>query len=87
MGRKKKTNNDENKKTTEKPIEKNKRYIVTITSEGEKGDGITKINDFVIITKKAQYNKTYEVQIIEIYSTYAFAKIIREIKKNTESEK
>lgn len=71
----------------EKPVKVGEKRIVKITSEGQKGDGITRLDGFVIITKRAEINKTYEVNIQGVYSTYAIGKIVREIRSPKEINK
>lgn len=76
-------------KKGEKPVKKGEKLKVTIDYRGDKGDGILRKNDFVIIVKEAAQNKTYEIEITAVYATYAFARIIKEIKqekKETEEQ-
>lgn len=72
--------------TKEKPVKEGERIKILITHEGMKGDGISRKEGFAIITKKADKGKTYEVEITGVYSTYAFARILREIKTKKKEE-
>lgn len=80
-----KNNNEQEKntqETKEKPVKEGQKLIIEIQNEGMKGDGITRIEGFAIITKRAEKGKRYEVEITGVYATYAFARMIREIKKS-----
>lgn len=69
----------ESKNTTTKPVTAKERLIVRIEKEGHEGDGIVRKDNFIIIVKKANLGYTYEIEITEVYATYAFAKVIRRI--------
>lgn len=72
--------------TTEKPVKIGQRLTIIPTIEGEKGDAIHKINNFIIIIRKGNANIKYEVEITAIYATYAFAKIIKQIKEKSATD-
>lgn len=61
--------------------------VIEISDEGNKGDGIAKIDKFVLIVPKGKMGKRYEVTITTIYEKFAFARIIREIPKQEVDEK
>lgn len=52
---------------------------VTIQNLGDKGDGIARHENFVIIVPQAQIEKTYEVRIKKVFPTYAIAEINKEV--------
>ena len=47
-------------------------------SLGAKGDGIFKVNSFVIIAKGARMNESYNLRINKVLPTIAFADIVGE---------
>lgn len=51
-------------------------YTVTIEDIGADGDGIAKINDFVIFVKRAKKGETLKIRIREIKSRFAFGEVI-----------
>lgn len=69
-----------------RPIKEGQRIIVKMTDEGTKGDGMCRVEDYVIITPKAEKGRKYEVEVTKLYSTYAFAKKIREIKEEKDED-
>ena len=42
---------------------------------GRKGDGIGKVNNFVVIIPQTEVNQTYKVKITKVMSTVAFGEI------------
>jgi len=58
---------------TPKPVSEGQVLEVTIHSQGGKGDGITKVEDFVVFVKGAQKGETCKIKITEIKRTYAVA--------------
>ncbi len=42
---------------------------------GRKGDGIGKVNNFVVIVPQTEVNQTYKVKITKVMSTVAFGEI------------
>ncbi|MDP4145041.1 MAG: 23S rRNA (uracil(1939)-C(5))-methyltransferase RlmD [Bacillota bacterium] len=58
------------------PVEKNKDYIIDITSMGFEGEGVGKINDFTVFVKGALVGERVEIKIIKITKNYAVGKLI-----------
>lgn len=54
-----------------------KEFIVYIEGIGTKGDGVARVENFVIICKGAQINKTYLVKIEKTFERFAIAEIIK----------
>lgn len=55
--------------------------IVTPQSTGIRGDGIYKDQEnYVIIIRRSEKDKQYRIEITGVYSTYAFARVLEEIK-------
>lgn len=48
---------------------------ILIESVGEKGDGVTRINDLVIFVKGAELDCTYNIKIKKVFKKYAFAEV------------
>ncbi len=62
------------KKFLSVPIELNAVYEVKIESIGDAGDGIAKINDFVVIVPEVKKDEVVKVKITDIKPTFAFGK-------------
>lgn len=65
-------------------LEKNKEYIVKITSEGYEGEGVAKIDRYPIFVPGALKNETVRVQIIKSKKNYACGKLIEIIQESNE---
>ena len=64
------------------PIEKNKKYIVDIIDNGFNGEGIAKIDGFIIFVPKAIKGEKCEILIVKVLSKQAYAKLINVIEKS-----
>lgn len=62
----------------QKPVEVGEEIEVTIESTGAKGDGIAKVNNFVIIIPGAKEGNKVKVRITRVLKKMAFAEIITE---------
>jgi len=63
------------------PVKEGEEHTVKIESIGEKkdgtpGDGVTKIEKFVIFVANSEVDKEYKVRITRVLSRYGFAEII-----------
>jgi predicted RNA-binding protein with TRAM domain len=58
-----------------KPVETGKEYNVQITETSRKGDGIAKIQGFVIFVKGAQIGQDVKAKIISVGERFATAEI------------
>ena len=56
-----------------KPVEIGKEYEVQITEISRKGDGIARIQGFVIFVKNGQVGQNVKVKVTQIGSTFATA--------------
>lgn len=63
-------------------IKKNEEYIVNIIDNGFEGEGIAKINNFIIFIKGAIKGEKVRILILKVNSSYAFGKILEIIKKS-----
>lgn len=63
-------------KNDKPPVEENDIIDVEIMSIGEKGDGIAKINNFVIIVPNTVVDEQTKVKVTKVLNTVAFAEKI-----------
>lgn len=63
-------------------VEKNKEYIVEIIDNGFEGEGIAKINDFIIFIPGAIKGEKVKILIVKVLSSYAFGKILEILEKS-----
>lgn len=61
-----------------KPVEVGDVIEVTIESTGAKGDGIAKVNNFVVIVPGAKEGQKVKVKISRVLKKMAFAEIVGE---------
>lgn len=66
----------------EKPVQKNKEYIVDIIDNGFEGEGIAKIDNFTIFIPGALKGEKIKILIVKVLSSHAFGKIIEIINKS-----
>ena len=84
------SNNDngqdpENRRNTNfanKPVELGKEYTVQITEKSYKGDGVARVQGFVIFVKDGQVGNDVKVKITSIGNRFAKAELVTE---NTDS--
>jgi 23S rRNA (uridine2552-2'-O)-methyltransferase len=58
------------------PINIGDEIDVKIEAVGVKGDGIAKMDNFVVFVKGAELNNTYKVKVAKVFKSYAFAEIM-----------
>ena len=63
-------------------IKKNKEYIVDIIDNGYEGEGIAKINDFVIFIPGTIKGEKVKILIVKVTSSHAFGKVVEILKKS-----
>ena len=56
----------------------NEEYDVTIESEGTKGDGVTKINGFVVFIPETKIGENVRIRITKVTAKYGFGEVIQE---------
>ena len=62
---------------TSKPVETGKEYTIDITDTGKSGDGIAKIQGFIIFVKGAKAGeKNIKIKINSVGSRFATAEIV-----------
>jgi predicted RNA-binding protein with TRAM domain len=60
-----------------KPVETGKEYTVDITDTGKSGDGIAKIQGFIIFVKGAKVrDKNIKIKINSVGDRYATAEVV-----------
>ena len=59
-----------------KPVEKDKEYDVRIEEISKRGDGIARIQGFVIFVKDAQVGQEYRIKISQVGNRFAVADIV-----------
>jgi len=60
-----------------KPVEQGKEYEVSVTEISRKGDGIARIQGFVIFVKGGQVGQSCKVRITQIGNRFATAEIVQ----------
>lgn len=61
-----------------KPVETGKEYDVSITEISRKGDGIARVEGFVIFVKGGQVGQNAKVKITQVGGRFATAEVIGE---------
>lgn len=62
---------------------KNKEYIVDIIDYGFEGEGIAKIDDFIVFIPNAMKNEKVKILIVKVNKNYAYGKILDIIEKSS----
>lgn len=63
-------------------VEKNKEYIVEIIDNGMEGEGIAKIDDFVIFIPNAIKGEKVKILIVKVLKSHAYGKILEILEKS-----
>ena len=58
------------------PIKENEVHNLICEGVGEKGDGICKVDGFVIFVKEAKQGESYNVKITKVLQKVAFGEIV-----------
>ena len=61
-----------------KPVETGKEYDVSITEVSRKGDGIARVEGFVIFVKGGQVGQNAKVKITQVGGRFATAEVVGE---------
>ncbi len=64
-----------------KPVQEGKEYEVTIEAVGEKGDGIAKIEGFVVFVPGAKAGEKVKIKVDKVLRKFAIGSIIGEAEK------
>jgi predicted RNA-binding protein with TRAM domain len=63
--------------TEKKPVEEGQTYTVTISDIGSQGDGVGKIEGFVIIVPDTKIGETVQVRINRVSKKVAFGTVMK----------
>ena len=61
-----------------KPVETGKEYDVSITEISRKGDGITRVDGFVIFVKGGQIGQNAKIKVTQVGGRFATAEVVGE---------
>ena len=61
-----------------KPVETGKEYNVSITEVSRKGDGIARVEGFVIFVKGGQVGQNAKIKITQVGGRFATAEVVGE---------
>ena len=61
-----------------KPVETGKEYDVSITEISRKGDGITRVEGFVIFVKGGQVGQNAKIKVTQVGGRFATAEVVGE---------
>ncbi len=61
----------------EKPVEKNRDYIVDISGLTSEGSGVAKIDGFTVFVEGALPEEKAEIKIVKVLKNYAYGKLLR----------
>ncbi|WP_456373983.1 TRAM domain-containing protein [Methanocaldococcus sp.] len=75
-GRKNFKNNRTNEIRKNIPVKKGETYTVTIEDMGKGGDGIARVDGFVVFIPKTQKGDTVTIKVTSVKSKFAFAEKI-----------
>lgn len=62
------------------PVSEGEEYDVTIEAVGEKGDGIAKVNGFVLFVANTNAGERKRVKITKVLAKVGFAEVVGEAK-------
>jgi len=57
------------------PVKVGDELKIKVEAIGSKGDGIAKIDKFILFVKKAELGKEYDVKVEKVFNNYAFSNI------------
>ncbi|MDL2270786.1 TRAM domain-containing protein [Methanobrevibacter sp. OttesenSCG-928-I08] len=58
------------------PVEEGKEYDVKIESEGKSGDGIAKVEDFVIFVPGTEIGQEVKVRVTAVRRNFSFGEVV-----------
>lgn len=77
-----KAESDENSEVEEsydKPVDRGDVVELEIEDIGSKGDGIARIEGFVVFVPEGEVGRTYKVEITQVGKKFGFSEILEEI--------
>jgi len=66
-----------------KPVETGKEYEVQISEISRKGDGIARIQGFVIFVKNGKVGQNAKIRVVQVGNRFATAEIVDEVSSTT----
>jgi len=72
--------------STDPPVKVGDTIELNIEAQGAKGDGIAKIDGYVIFVPKAEIGKKYQVSVNRVFPNMGFAEIISDDAQTQDSE-
>ncbi len=69
-----------------KPVESGKEYDISITEISRKGDGIARVEGFVIFVKGGQVGQNAKIKITQVGERFATADLVEEGTPQSETE-
>ena len=60
-----------------KPVEEGKEYDVDVTEVSQKGDGIARVQGFVIFVKEGKVGQNAKVRVTNVGSRFATAELVQ----------
>lgn len=57
------------------PVEVGETYEVEITDTGKEGDGIARVDNFVLFVQGAGVGETVDVEVTDVKKTFGIAKV------------
>jgi len=71
----------------EAPIKAGEVHEVKILSVGEKGDGITKVNGFVVFVPETKKGDFVKIKITKVMTKFGFAQVLEKLEKPQRPQK
>jgi 23S rRNA (uracil1939-C5)-methyltransferase len=59
-----------------KPVEEGKEYSVTISDIGSQGDGVAKVDGFIVFVPGTKVGETVKVKVTKVMNKSAFAQLV-----------
>lgn len=60
----------------DKPVKEGQEYDVTVEAVGAKGDGICKVNNFVVFVRGGQQGEKLRVRVTKVFNRFAVAESV-----------
>ncbi len=60
------------------PVKEGEKYDVTIEDIGKEGDGVAKINNFVVFIPNTKVGDDVEIKVTKVLRTLAFGEVVDE---------
>lgn len=70
----------------DKPVEEGKTYTVTVEDLGSKGDGIARVEGFVVFVPETEVGETVKVEINSVGRKFAFGEVVERDVEPEEAE-